>query len=201
MIGVVALGIAAASAKPHYIEAKPNLLTAAYGDDVAGRAFSDELTAKRTSLIRDSLLPDSGCGAQPDFKLRATDPYKVGPDDVMWIERYDVVCKHPVQRSLLVYLKDGALEAVPLLPGSTSADPTLQVDASTIVTAAALTRITKPCEQAAIADTALSEAPPQGGGPWKERWTVHTCDETQNIDVNFTPSPEGGTDISVVATK
>lgn len=191
----------AALATPDYIAASPDEINAAYGVEVGSRAFSDELTASRTALINASVAEDSGCGARPDFKLSDVYPYKSGPDDVMWIERYDVDCKQPLRRSLLAFLRDDKVELIPLLPGTTAADPSLQFDASTVVTTAALTRTTKPCEQAAITDTDVTEPPPAGGGAWKERWTVLTCEETQEIDVNFTPSPSGGTDISVLATK
>ena len=49
--------------------------------------------------------------------------------------------------------------------------------------------------QATITDTELTDKP-QAGRPWKERWSVNTCGDVQKVDVVFTPSAQGGTDIS-----
>jgi hypothetical protein len=192
-------GASAAFAIPHYIEASPDELTAAFGADVAKYVFSDELTATRTSLIAPTLPPDAGCGKDPKMKLTNVVPYGTG--GAMWVERFNVECKEPLTRTLLVLMKDNKPQAMPLLPGKTVADPSLQVDASNIVTTAALTRAKENCEDAGISDTEVTKAPPDGGGAWAERWTVITCDELQKIDVNFTPSAQGGTDISVVASQ
>jgi hypothetical protein len=195
---VAATGVAFA-AVPAYIEASPDELTTAFGADVAKHAFSDELTQTRTSLIAPTLPPDAGCGEDPTLKLTNVVPYGTG--GAMWIERFNVVCKQPLTRTLLVLMKDDKPQAMPLLPGTTVADPSLQVDASNIVTTAAMTRSKTNCEEAGISDTEVTKAPPEGGGPWQERWTVITCEVPQEIDVNFTPSADGGTDISVVASE
>jgi hypothetical protein len=199
LVVAIAAGAGAAFAIPHYIEASPEELTAAFGADVAKHAFSDELTETRTSLITPTIPPDAGCGEDPKMKLTNVVPYGTG--GAMWIERFNVECKEPLTRTLLVLMKDNKPRAMPLLPGTTVADPSLQVDASNIVTTAALTRAKKNCEDAGISDTEVTKAPPEGGGPWTERWTVITCNEPQEIDVNFTPSAQGGTDISVVASQ
>lgn len=93
-------------------------------------------------------------------------------------------------------LNDGKIEALPLLAGATIADPSLQVDAANIVTTAAATRKTDECNEVAITDTALT-GKPRVGHPWKERWSVYTCGDVQEVDVVFTPSARGGTDIAV----
>lgn len=196
-LALSAMAADTASAKPSYIEADPGQLASAYGKKVAGRAFSDELTDTRTAIIKAGVSPDEGCGADPKFTLSAAFPYKLGEDDVAWIERYDVGCKSTLHRAILVLLKDGEFKTMPLLPGATIADPNLQVDASNMVTTAAMLRTKKPCEEAAITDTEVTRAPPASGGAWTERWSVRTCDEVQTIDVTFTPSADGGTDISV----
>jgi hypothetical protein len=197
----VALVVAApAVAKPDYIEVTPDALTTAFGDRVAKRAFSDELTDRRASMINDTFLPSAECGARPKFTLRETQPYKIDATDVMWIERYDVACKPVLRRSLLVIQQDGNLKVIGLLPGTTGADPSLQLDASNIVGGAAVLRLPS-CDDVSITDTELTQPPQQAGGPWKERWTVSGCKKSAAIDVNFNPSPRGGTDVSVVATK
>ena len=189
------LAPSAASTTPSYIEAVPDGLTRSYGEDVAKRAFSDELTEKRKELIKDTLTPEQKCPAEPKFVLRDVYPYQVARTDVAWVERYEIACHETLRRAALMILDDGKIEAMPLLAGSTIADPTLQVDAAKIVTAAALARGANECNQATITDTELTEKP-QAGQPWKERWSVTTCGDVQKVDVVFTPSAEGGTDIA-----
>lgn len=197
VLGAVGAGAAVAAPTPDYIQASPKGLAAAYGDGVARLVFSNEMTRARAEFIKGSLSPSSGCGADPKFTLSEASPYKIDTNDVMWIERYEVGCKDTLHRSMLVLLKGNDYSVLPLLPGVTIADPNLQVDAANIVTTAALIRTKKPCEEAAIADTQVMQRPPRGGGAWKERWLVKTCDEMQDVTVNFTPSPGGGTDINV----
>ena len=186
----------AAATMPTYIEAVPDDLTKIYGEDVAKRAFFDELTEKRKTLIMDTLTRERKCPAEPKFVLRDVHPYQVAPTDVAWVERFEVACRGTVHRAALMILDDGKIEAMPLLAGSTFADPSLQVDAATIVTTAALTREAEECNQATITDTELTDKP-RAGQPWKERWSVNTCGDMQKVDVGFTPSAQGETDISV----
>jgi hypothetical protein len=92
----------AASAAPDYIEADSGELASAYGEAVAERAISDELTDTRTDMIKASLIPEQGCGDEPQFVLRDVYPYQVDPRDVMWIERYRVDCEKEQQRAILM---------------------------------------------------------------------------------------------------
>jgi len=185
-----------ASAAPSYIQASPVELTRSYGEDVAKRAFSDELTEKRKALIKGSLAREKKCPAEPQFVLRDVYPYQIAPTDVAWVERYEVTCGETLRRAALMILDGGKVEALPLLPGATIADPK-QVDAANIVTTAAVTHRTNECNEVAITDTALNGRP-RAGEPWKERWSVYTCGDVQDVDVVFTPSAQGGTDIAVV---
>jgi hypothetical protein len=52
---LVTLAPSEASAAPSYIQASPDELTRSFGEDVAKRAFSDELTEKRKTVIKGSL--------------------------------------------------------------------------------------------------------------------------------------------------
>ena len=124
------------------------------------------------------------------FPIRLLGPTSLG------VERYEVACDKTLRRAALMILDGDKIEALPLLPGATIADPSLQVDAANIVTTAALTRGTNECNEAAITDTALTEKP-RVGQPRKERWSVSTCGDVQVVDVVFTPSAEGGTNIAV----
>ncbi len=190
-----------ALAAPDYIEASPDDLTKAYGAEVAGRAFSDELTETRTATIKASLMPDEGCGDDPALVLSDVFPYRPDPNDVMWIERYRVDCEKELHRAILMLVKDGEIQAVSLVPGTTIADPQLQVDAGNFVRTAALTRSGEDCSEATVTDSEVVEEPAAPGKPWKERWTAHACGNVYEINVDFTPSEGGGTDISVVATE
>ncbi len=117
--------------------------------------------------------------------------------DAAWIERYDVACDETLRRSGFLQMKDDQVYPMPLLPGATIADYLLQTDALNIVSTAAMMRIDKQCSGASVTDTAVSQPPEGAGQPWKERWSVDVCGELQEIDVDFTPSPQGGTNISV----
>jgi len=204
-IGFVAGCVLAASgatwAAPAYIKAAPAELSEAYGEDVAKRAFSDELTQTRTELINESvkLVPEGQCPEEPAFTLTDAYPYQGEPTDVIWIERYVVNCEQPLRRAMLMIVKEGNITAVPMAPGSTIADPNLQIDAANFAKTAALTQSENDCAEASIVDTALVAKPEQTGAPWKEQWSVSTCGETQLMDVLFTPSPEGGTNVAVTA--
>lgn len=194
--GVSAMG-SARGEEPAYIEASPDELTEAYGEQVAKRIFSDELTDMRKQLIKAGGL-DKDCAADPKFVLRDAYPVKGTEADAAWIERYDVTCDETLRRSAFLQMKDDKFYPMALLPGATIADYMLQADALNIVSTAAVTRIDKECNEASVTDTAVSQPPEAAGQPWKERWSIDACGEQQEIDVDFTPSPQGGTDISVI---
>ena len=190
----------AAWAAPDYIEADSGELASAYGAEVAERAFSDELTDTRTEMIKASLIPEQGCGDEPQFVLRDVYPYQVEPRDVMWIERYRVDCEKEQHRAILMLLgKDGKVQAVPMAPGTTLTDPQLQIDAGNIVRTAALTRGDGSCSESRVVETEVAEKPEAADKPWKENWSVLACGTIHDLEVAFTPSETGGTNIAVVA--
>lgn len=199
--GCVLVASGATWAAPAYMKAAPAELREAYGEDVAKRAFSDELTQTRTELINESvkLVPEGQCPEEPEFTLTDAYPYQGEPTDVIWIERYVVNCEQPLRRAMLMLMKEGNITAVPMAPGSTIADPNLQIDAANFAKTAALTQSENDCAEASIVDTALVAKPEQAGAPWKEQWSVSTCGEMQLMDVLFTPSPERGTNVAVTA--
>ena len=136
----MALFLTGASAAPDYIEASPDELTEAYGEEVANRAFSDEFTEARTTIIKGSIVAAHECPADPEFVLRDLYPFSADPTDVIWLERYEVDCKEKLRRAILMLLKDGEITAVPMAPGATLADPNLQIDAGNLVKTAAMTK-------------------------------------------------------------
>jgi hypothetical protein len=196
------IAVTAASARPDYISASPDDLSETYGEEVAKRAFSDELTETRAAMIKASveITPGEKCPAQPSFDLSDVYPFRAEPTDVVWIERYHVACAHTLQRSLLMLMKDGQITAVPLAPGATIADPNLQVDAANFAKTAALAQTSEECSEASVVDTEVVDKPQGAGEAWKELWTLNACGELIALDVLFTPSPQGGTDVAVTAT-
>ena len=45
----------------------------------------------------------------------------------------------------------------------------------------------------------VDEKPTATGKPWKETWSVLACGTIYDLEVAFTPSVDGGTNIAVVA--
>ncbi|HRN84212.1 MAG TPA: tetratricopeptide repeat protein [Hyphomicrobium sp.] len=186
-------------AVPDYIQATPDALAATYGEELAKRAFSDELTTARAARIRESLtfVPDAACPKDVGFVLREASPFALDPDAVLWIERYEVACPTPRRRSILMFKKGDAIEAVPMAPGETLADPVVQGDAGPRLQQVALGRGPAGCEQATIIETAVTHRPAEAGLPWQERWSVHACGQMVDLDVTFTPSADAGPAIAV----
>jgi hypothetical protein len=50
-----------------------------------------------------------------------------------------------------------------------------------------------------VVDTEIAEKPEAAGKPWKENWSVYACGTIHDLEVAFTPSEAGGTNIAVVA--
>ncbi len=103
--------------------------------------------------------------------------------------------------NVLTYVRTaGALVSGPLAPGDTTADPTLQRDASQHAFTAALTHVPG-CRQAYLDDTrfvsrtAPARPDPRLTGPVTlEHWTVIACGTPVVVDVQFLPVGHG-TDI------
>ncbi|MEZ5786337.1 MAG: hypothetical protein R3D62_07655 [Xanthobacteraceae bacterium] len=196
-IVVLALRTGTAVAAPDYIKARPDRLAEAYGQAVVDLAFSDTLTKVRAAKIK-ALMQVRGaqCPAAPRFVLNDVDPFQLDPADVSWIERFTVACDRPMQRTLLMVKKGEGVTAVPMAPGTTLADPLLQVDAGKLTRQTALARA-KNCARAIVIDTASAAKPKRSGAPWTERWTVNACGRLMEMDVAFTPSSNGGTTIRI----
>ena len=103
----MALVLTGASAAPDYIEAQPGRADRGLREEVANRAFSDEFTEARTTIIKGSIVAAHECPADPEFVLRDLYPFSADPTDVIWLERYEVDCKEKLRRAILMLLKDG----------------------------------------------------------------------------------------------
>jgi hypothetical protein len=90
--------------------------------------------------------------------------------------------------------------------GKTTAGPLLQRDAYQYVTIATDSAETlaghkSSCGRVAMIYDTRVVTPPNGNAPWKEIWSVSKCDFKARIAVDFTPTADGGTDISAHALK
>jgi hypothetical protein len=115
------------------------------------------------------------------------------PASGAWIEQLTVDrCGAEVVRSILVDVREGRAQAIPLLPGRTNASPLLQRDAEKPAEAAAQVKA-KCRDKMHVVDTALDgEAKP--GAAWKETWTFMGCKGAQSqVAMTFTPDGKGGT--------
>jgi hypothetical protein len=102
--------------------------------------------------------------------------------------------------NVVVVVQDaGQLGIVPLLPGTTHADPVLQKDAMQYaVQALASVRGGREanCTVGYVADTEYlgedGEALPGAKGrPWKEMWTLQSCTQKMRVPMQFTPDSTG----------
>jgi hypothetical protein len=54
------------------------------------------------------------------------------------------------------------------------------------------------CSSVSLTTGVVTQYPdPNPGGVWQEMWTVDACGEAHVYEITFTPSPGGGTDMSV----
>ena len=87
--------------------------------------------------------------------------------------------------------------AIPFLPGSTRADPTLQKDAVQYAAgwAVALVGKNEECKVKYFADTEFVEqetpAPDAKAPAWRERWTMIQCNKKLTIPLRFIPDATG----------
>lgn len=89
---------------------------------------------------------------------------------------------------------------VPRIQGSL-ADDTLRGDVLRTVLGSS-SQIAPGCESAQAVQTlqiggARVTQAPQGSGPWQEVWPVMLCGQLKLLQLDFTPSPQGGTDFHI----
>jgi hypothetical protein len=96
----------------------------------------------------------------------------------------------------------GAASVMPLLPGTTAADPLLQREGLRLALMAAKDRAPD-CDRVAVNDTRAADAAatgtaPGGGAarPWDEIWTLSACGRAFAVPVRFAPGRDG-TEITV----
>ena len=187
---------------PGYIEADrvpaEQLLGPARTDEV----FSDRFTPLRKQLVAASLRanPASGCAQPPFFTLEIVAPVEATAEAAAWQERYAIKCRPDVRRTfLLVSTKDG-MRSAELAPGGTIADATLQRDVLQGVMAATIGRVPARCKDVQVRDTRVTSATGVSQ-PWTEVWTLGACGRSLDVEVQFAPSPRGGTDWTIQAVR
>lgn len=116
-----------------------------------------------------------------------------------WIELLKIEgCKTPFQRNIVVFLIEGKPRFMPVLHGTSKADPFLQVDVMKLLLPAARAQASKSnCAHAnnvRILGTKLTrEQLTNRGMSWSETWRVADCHGTHDYQVKFVPSAQGGT--------
>jgi len=129
------------------------------------------------------------------------------PSNGAWVARLDAdICGTRRQLNILTIVKaGGAVDIMPLLPGTTRSDPVLQWDstASALRYATLMTRRagrSGDCKSPMVVDTRFvaTDAKPQpkvmpGRSPyaWHEIWTIDYCGTSVEEAIDFTPDPTG----------
>jgi hypothetical protein len=185
---------------PSYIEADRSDADQVLGPAIADDVFSDRFTALRKQLVARSLRgnPAPGCAEPPVFTLEVVSPEKPTPQGSAWEETYAITCKQRVRRTFLLFLsaKD-AINDTELAPGDTIADAILQRDFLQSATAVAMSRARAGCKGAQVRNTRVTSAT-GASQPWTEVWSMEACGTSVEVNVTFTPSPNGGVDWSIV---
>jgi hypothetical protein len=192
----------AQSRVPSYVEADRTHAEQALGEALANDVFSDRFTALRKRLIASSLRanPAAGCGTPPAFTLQTVAGGQRLPDVSAWMERYVIKCKVDVRRTFLLFLPPkGSMKSVELAPGATIADVTLQRDVLKGASMAAMIGrgTAAGCKRVQVRDTRVTSGTGLSNTPWSEAWTMDACGTSVDVEIKYTPSPQGGTDWSI----
>ncbi len=191
--------------------------TEKFGELLNSKAYQSQLFTNVARSASDARI--DACERPPEgikrFRTLPLEPIQYGPDSVvkgLWIEQLAVKqCGGEHRVNILVgydATQEEALKMMPLLPGSTDADPRLQKDSLPVIFANLSTRQgLENCENIAVTDTKMArqlsaadveELP--GNGPfkfgWEEVWSFHACGKDYSQTVQFIQR-EGvpGTDI------
>lgn len=120
-----------------------------------------------------------------------------------WIEILNIEgCKTPYRRGVVVFLIKGQPKFMPILHGTSKADPFLQVDVMRMLLPAARAQASKKnCANAKdvrILGAKLTTETRTNMGPvWNETWRIADCRGVKDYTVRFAPSPRGGTTIRI----
>lgn len=102
--------------------------------------------------------------------------------------------KTVIRRLTMMRKKDGAIDAMPQVPGATLTDPRLQIDTLKIgLPAFLLPR----CEKVEFAVLDTEPVNVELPSKWSEKWTLTRCGTTATRIVNYLRTPDGGTNVAV----
>jgi hypothetical protein len=188
---------------PAYIKADPGAVTKAFGKQLADKIFSDAYTSVRRQAVGRSTksIPGYQCPSDPQMVLTEVDPNAAQGSTVSWIEQFALTCEPRAQRNFLMVLNGDNLRAIEMLPGTSATDPVLQHDAMPNAMLVLSAASPKDCQHPVATDSKIVGPPPAANKPWRERWTFDVCGKKAEVDMNFTPSPNGGTDWSASPVK
>jgi hypothetical protein len=147
-------------------------------------------------------LTDQDTGSMAQFYQKSAQKPSV-------IEHVQVAgCGQTMQLNLAVFrpIANPALTIAIRLPGDTQTGMILQKDAylyADIAARQARTAAgeTEPCTQIAMIYNTKIVVPFQGNAPYKEVWYASKCGFNARLAMTFTPTPDGGTDISAHVMK
>ncbi len=181
---------------PTYIKADPAAATKAFGKQLADKIFSDAYTSVRRQAVARSAksIPGYQCSSDPQMVLTEVDPAATQRGTVSWVEQFALMCEPRAQRNFFMVLDGDNLRAIEILPGTSAADPLLQHDAMPSAMLVLNAASPKECQHPVAADSKIIGPAPASNKPWRERWTFDVCGKKAEVDINFTPSPNGGTD-------
>lgn len=118
-----------------------------------------------------------------------------------WVERVESTgCPVRMLNVLTVAHADTPAQVVGMMPGDTHTDPMMQKNALQYAQAIAVRAAPPACKQLAFVDTKFDgfiglPNPEITDGresrPWREIWTVATCNVLSDVSLTFTPNPRG----------
>jgi hypothetical protein len=152
------------------------------------KAFEPTALAARCAEVR----PTRGKGWKP-VEEPVFDPGTKAPKTAAWQETWEVtVCGQPAVRSLGFVARPGqGVVPLPMFPGESLADLRLQHDAGQLALTGTAPGALQCNSQIQIIASAVTNRADLARGRWSERWTVAGCDRTADIDVDFSPGPQG----------
>lgn len=152
------------------------------------KAFEPAALAARCADVR----PLKGRAWKP-VEEPVFDPGAKAPKNAAWQETWEVsACGQPGIRSLGFVARPGqGIVPLPMFPGESLADLRLQHDAGEIALTGSAPAALQCNSQMQIVASAVTNSAGAAGGRWSERWTVAGCGRTADIDVDFSPGPQG----------
>lgn len=167
------------------------ILTPGHLTAVAAAITAFEPTALAASCK--DVKPVKGRSWQP-IEDPVFERFSKAPTNALWQESWEVnVCGTPGVRNLGFVARPGqGVVPLPMFPGDSLADLTLQVAAGQM----ALDTVapgTLGCGEGKIQviNSTVTNRATFARGQWSERWAVAGCGRTADIDVDFTPGPNG----------